>query len=209
MNVNFSIDLVDNYHKVGCEFLCNVCAGEITLSDIRLYLFSFRLIFLSIFIMFLFWHVFVVSRDRRLKARIAVNGLAWRADCSNSFLRESFHFYLNGLNFVWWITVFGRQTRCISDELNVMYDVVSLNCTNAMRCLLAQVIWAQTTAERVHADWSRVKTNFLNFQFSSPKLFFLKYLSFVCNCFEYLFFFLQAQRTSWAYVLFEPHGKHI
>lgn len=29
------------------------------------------------------------------------DGLAWRADCSNSFLRESFHFYLNGLDFVW------------------------------------------------------------------------------------------------------------
>lgn len=65
---------------------------------------------LSINFPFNLYYVFILtcfrlSRDRRLKA----NGLAWRADCSNSFLRESFHFYLNGLNFGWWITVFGRQ----------------------------------------------------------------------------------------------------
>lgn len=69
-----------------------------------------------------------------------------------------------------------------------------------MRWLFAQVIWAQTTAERVHADWSRVKTNFSNFQFSSPNLFFLKYLSFVCNFFWIFFsFFLQAQRMCWSH----------
>lgn len=63
--------------------------------------------------------------------------LAWRADCSNSFLRESFHFYLNGLNC---LVVNHRLEMYFRDELNVMYDVVSLNCTNTRCDACSQVI---------------------------------------------------------------------